>query len=37
MYYSVDYENLGELKTHDLVPGGEDKLVTEENKHDYVE
>ncbi len=37
MFYCVDYETLGELKTHDLVPEGEKKLVTEENKHEYVE
>lgn len=37
LYFSVDYETLGELKTHDLVPDGENVEVTEQNKHEYVE
>lgn len=37
MYFSVDHETLGVVKTHDLVEGGSEKLVTEANKHDYVE
>ncbi len=37
MYFSVDYETLGEVKAHDLVEGGADKLVTDENKEEYVE
>ena len=37
MYFCVDYETLGELKNHDLVPDGSEKLVTEENKLEYVE
>ena len=37
MFFSVDYEALGELKTHEFVPDGGDKLVTEENKEEYVE
>ena len=36
MYFSVDYEMLGELKTHELIPGGADALVTEENKEQFV-
>ena len=36
MYFSVDYEMLGELKTHELIPGGADVLVTEENKEQFV-
>ena len=27
---------LGEIKTHELVPGGSDKPVTEENKLEYI-
>lgn len=37
MYFSVDYETLGELKSHEFKPGGADILVTEENKEEYVE
>lgn len=37
MYFATDYETLGELKSHELTPGGEDKLVTEENKKEYIE
>ena len=37
MFFAVDYETLGELKTHELVPNGENIQVTEENKHEYVE
>ena len=37
MYFSVDYETLGELKTHEFIPGGADVLVTEENKEEYIE
>ncbi len=37
MFFAVDHETLGELKTHELVPGGEDVQVTEENKEEYVE
>ena len=37
MFFSVDQEKLGVLSTHELVPGGSDKAVTEENKEEYVE
>jgi len=37
MFFSVDYETLGEVKTHELVPNGENVQVTEENKDEYVE
>ena len=37
MYFSVNYETLGELKTHELIPGGADVLVTEENKEHFIE
>ena len=37
MYFAQDYETLGEIKTHELKPGGEEILVTEENKEEYIE
>ena len=37
MYFAVDHETLGVVKTHELVEGGGEKLVTEANKLDYVE
>ena len=32
MFFSVDFELLGEIKPHELKPGGNDIQVTEENK-----
>ena len=37
MYFAQDYETLGEVKTHELKEGGEDLLVTEANKEEYIE
>ena len=37
MYFAVDHETLGEIKTHELEEEGSDLLVTEENKLRYVE
>ena len=37
MYFSVDFEELGVVKSHELKPGGESILVTEENKEEYIE
>ena len=37
MYFAQEYETLGELKTHELVPDGEDRMVTEECKLEYIE
>ena len=37
MFFSVDYELLGEIKSHELKPGGEKIQVTEENKEEYLE
>ena len=37
MYFAANYETLGEVKTHELCEGGEDLLVTEENKEEYIE
>ena len=36
MNFAQDYDVLGEIKTHELVPGGSDKPVTEENKLEYI-
>ncbi len=36
MFFSVDWELLGELKQHELKPGGADIQVTEENKNEYL-
>ena len=37
MFFAVDQDTLGVLTSHDLVPGGSEKAVTEENKEEYVE
>jgi len=37
MFFSVDFELLGEIKPQDLKPGGADILVTEENKEEYLD
>lgn len=34
--FSVYQDNLGTMTTIDLVPGGRDKEVTEDNKKQYV-
>ncbi|XP_078274932.1 E3 ubiquitin-protein ligase Itchy-like [Rhinoraja longicauda] len=36
MYFSVDKEMLGEIQTHELKPDGNNILVTEENKEEYI-
>ncbi|XP_072259797.1 E3 ubiquitin-protein ligase Itchy homolog [Pyxicephalus adspersus] len=36
MYFSVDKEILGEVKSHDLKPNGSNVQVTEENKEEYI-
>jgi len=36
MYFSVDFELLGEIKPFELKPGGGDILVNEENKGEYI-
>lgn len=36
MYFSQDQDNFGEVRTIELVPGGSDKLVTEENKQEFI-
>ncbi|KAL4809720.1 E3 ubiquitin-protein ligase RSP5 [Aspergillus unguis] len=35
--FTVDDEKFGERRTIELKPGGEDVVVTNENKHEYVE
>lgn len=37
MFFSVDFELLGEIKTFELKPGGGEIRVTEENKTEYLE
>ena len=37
MFFSVDYELLGEMKSHDLKPGGDKIQVTNENTEEYLE
>lgn len=36
LYFSVDFEILGQIQSHELVPGGAEKLVTDENKEEYL-
>ena len=36
MYFTQDQENFGEIQAVELVPGGDNKLVTEENKQEYI-
>lgn len=36
LYFAHEFEVLGEVKIHELKPGGEDIMVTEENKEEYV-
>lgn len=37
LYFSADYEVLGQRVEKDLKPGGSDIKVTEENKEEYLE
>ncbi|XP_023336886.1 E3 ubiquitin-protein ligase Su(dx), partial [Eurytemora carolleeae] len=37
MFFSVDFELLGEIKPHNLKPDGADIMVNEENKEEYLE
>ena len=36
MHFSVDWEKLGKIMHHELKEGGDDILVTEENKEEYI-
>ncbi|KAA3675739.1 NEDD4-like E3 ubiquitin-protein ligase WWP1, partial [Paragonimus westermani] len=37
LYFSTEYEILGEVKTHELKPGGAEIPVTEANKAEYLD
>ena len=37
MFFSCDFEVLGEVKSHELTEGGATKQVTEQNKNEYIE
>ena len=37
MFFQVDYDLLGEVKSHELKEGGDEILVTEENKQEYIQ
>ncbi|CAH8602131.1 unnamed protein product [Schistosoma bovis] len=37
VYFAMDYEVLGELRTHELKPGGRDILLTDANKAEYID
>jgi atrophin-1 interacting protein 5 (WW domain-containing E3 ubiquitin protein ligase 1) len=37
MFFSVDYELLGEIKSYELKSGGAEITVTEANKEEYLE
>ena len=36
LYFSVDFEVLGQITQHELKTGGAEIQVTEENKEDYI-
>ena len=36
LYFVVDYELLGEIKTHELKEGGYEIAVAEDNKEEYI-
>lgn len=36
LYFTVDFEVLGQLQSHDLKPNGSELKVTEENKEEYL-
>lgn len=36
LYFSVDFEILGQIQSHELKPGGGEIRVTEENKDEYL-
>lgn len=37
LYFVVDYDLLGEVKTHELKENGSEIAVTEANKNEYIE
>lgn len=36
LYFSVDFEILGQIQSHELKAGGGEIRVTEENKDEYL-
>lgn len=36
LYFSVDFEVLGQVSSHELKPGGSEIQVTDENKDEYI-
>lgn len=36
LYFSVDFEVLGQIQSHDLCEGGADKRVDDSNKEEYL-
>lgn len=36
MYFTVDMEILGKITSHNLKPDGDNILVTEDNKEEYI-
>ncbi len=36
LYFSVDFEVLGQIQSHELVPNGGDLRVDDENKEEYL-
>ena len=37
MFFACDFDTLGVIKSHELVEGGATKMVTEQNKVEYIE
>jgi len=36
LFFSTDFEILGKVEHHELKAGGDDILVTDDNKHEYI-
>lgn len=36
LYFSVDFEILGQINSHELVPNGGDKRIDDSNKDEYL-
>lgn len=36
LYFSVDFEVLGQIQSHELVPNGGDQRVDDANKEEYL-
>ena len=37
MYFNYSFDHFGKVETKELVHGGSNILVTEDNKHEYVQ